>query len=97
MTDIQWAAMLRDDESYGCNSGYYCLLEAFRDVFDRGEDCRSIFKDVLAGKADTTLYRKVFLKEVCGGFLNRGLLQLDRPKFFIFPRGGVPKHRSSLP
>ncbi|KAK2052285.1 hypothetical protein LY76DRAFT_650678 [Colletotrichum caudatum] len=34
--------MLRGDESYGRNSGYYCLLEAFRDVFERGEDHKAI-------------------------------------------------------
>ncbi|KAI8207493.1 hypothetical protein K4K52_002223 [Colletotrichum sp. SAR 10_76] len=87
MTDVQWAAMLRGDESYGRNSGYYCLLEAFRDVFERGEDRRSVFKDVLAGTADSTFYREVFLKEVCGGFVNGGPLQLIRPNFFILPQG----------
>lgn len=97
MTDIQWAAMLRGDESYGRNSGYYCLLEDFRDVFERGEDRRSVFKYVYAGTADSTFYREVFLKEVCGGFVNGGLLQLIRPTFSFCPRGGVPKHYSSLP
>ncbi|KAJ0321313.1 hypothetical protein Brms1b_002669 [Colletotrichum noveboracense] len=87
MTDVQWAAMLRGDESYGRNSGYYCLLEAFRDVFERGEDRRSVFKDVLAGTADSTFYREVFLKEICGGFVNGGPLQLIRPNFFILPQG----------
>ncbi|KAK1950814.1 beta-eliminating lyase [Colletotrichum sublineola] len=64
MTDVQWAAMLRGDESYGRNSGYYCLLEAFRDIFERGEDRKYVFRDVLAGTADSTLYRQTFLKEV---------------------------------
>ncbi|KAH0422910.1 tryptophanase [Colletotrichum camelliae] len=74
MTYVQWAAMLRGDESYGRNSGYYCLLEAFRDVFERGEDRRCVFKDVIAGTADSTFYREVFLREVCGGFVNGTLL-----------------------
>ncbi|KAI8315098.1 hypothetical protein K4K61_002780 [Colletotrichum sp. SAR11_59] len=87
MTDVQWAAMLRGDESYGRNSGYYCLLEAFRDVFERGEDRRYVFKHVLAGTADSTFYREVFLKEVCGGFVNGSPLQLIRPNFFILPQG----------
>ncbi|KAJ5018724.1 Tryptophanase [Colletotrichum sp. SAR 10_99] len=87
MTDVQWAAMLRGDESYGRNSGYYCLHEAFRDVFERGEDRRSVFKDVLAGTADSTFYREIFLKEICGGFVNGGPLQLIRPNFFILPQG----------
>ncbi|KAI8244743.1 Tryptophanase [Colletotrichum sp. SAR 10_96] len=87
MTDVQWAAMLRGDESYGRNSGYYCLHEVFRDVFERGEDRRSVFKDVLAGTADSTFYREIFLKEICGGFVNGGPLQLIRPNFFILPQG----------
>ncbi|KAK2026555.1 beta-eliminating lyase [Colletotrichum zoysiae] len=62
MTDVQWAAMLRGDESYGRNSGYYCLLEAFRDVFERGEDRKYVFRDVLAGTADSNFYRHTFLK-----------------------------------
>ncbi|KAF4825316.1 Tryptophanase [Colletotrichum tropicale] len=86
MTDVQWAAMLRGDESYGRNSGYCCLLEAFRDVFERG-DRRSAFKDVLAGTAGSTFYREVFLKEVCGGFVNGGPLQHIRPNFFILSQG----------
>ncbi|EFQ26056.1 beta-eliminating lyase [Colletotrichum graminicola] len=78
MTDVQWAAMLRGDESYGRNSGYYCLLEAFRDIFER---------DVLAGTADGIFYRQTFPKEVGGGFVNGGPLQLIRPNFFILPQG----------
>lgn len=81
---FQWAAMLRGD---GRNSGYYCLLEAFRDVFERGEDRRCVFKDVIADTADSTFYREVFLREVCGGFVNGGPLQLIRPNFFILPQG----------
>ncbi|WYZ43955.1 hypothetical protein EsH8_VII_000391 [Colletotrichum jinshuiense] len=87
MTDVQWAAMLRGDESYGRNSGYYCLLEAFRDVFERGDNRRYLFRDVLAGTADSTFYRDMFLKEVSGGFVNGGPLQLIRPNFFILPQG----------
>ncbi|KAK2017760.1 beta-eliminating lyase [Colletotrichum eremochloae] len=87
MTDVQWAAMLRGDESYGRNSGYYCLLEAFRDIFERGEDRKYVFRDVLAGTADSTFYRQTFLKEVSGGFVNGGPPQLIRPNFFILPQG----------
>ncbi len=36
MTDNQWAALFLGDESYGRNKGYYVLLEAFRDIFERG-------------------------------------------------------------
>ncbi|KAK1593941.1 uncharacterized protein LY79DRAFT_668878 [Colletotrichum navitas] len=70
MTDVQWAAVLRGDESDGRNSGYYCLLEAFRDIFERGEGRKYVFRDVLAGTDDSTFYRQPFLKEVGGGFVN---------------------------
>ena len=33
MTDRQWAALMYGDESYGRNTGYFVLLEAFRDTF----------------------------------------------------------------
>ncbi len=32
----QWTNIFLDDESYGRNKGYYVLLEAFRDIFERG-------------------------------------------------------------
>ncbi|KAK2039326.1 hypothetical protein LZ31DRAFT_606597 [Colletotrichum somersetense] len=79
--------MLRGDESYGRNSGYYCLLEAFRDVFERGEDRKYGFRNVLAGTADSNFCRQTFLKEVGGGFVNGGPLQLIRPNFFILSQG----------
>ncbi|KAK1990672.1 beta-eliminating lyase [Colletotrichum falcatum] len=87
MTDVQWAAMPRGDESYSRNSGYYCLLEAFRDVFERGQDRKCVFRDVLAGTADSSFYRQTFLGEVGGGFVNGGPLQLIRPDLFILPQG----------
>ena len=87
MTDVQWAAMLRGDESYGRNSGYYCLLDAVRDVFERGDDRRYLFRDVLAGTADASFYQTAFLRECGGGLVNGGLLQLARPNFFLVPQG----------
>ncbi|PHH90252.1 hypothetical protein CDD83_4160 [Cordyceps sp. RAO-2017] len=87
MTDVQWAAMLRGDESYGRNSGYYCILDAFRDVFERGEAREYLFRDVLAGLADSGFYRDKFLKAHDGGFVNGGPMQLMRPNFFIVPQG----------
>ena len=55
MTDKQWAAMMLGDESYGRNTGYYVLLDAMRDCFERGDhpkkildlvrtDCRDVEK-----------------------------------------------------
>ncbi|KAL3683446.1 hypothetical protein R1sor_001468 [Riccia sorocarpa] len=87
MTDIQWAAVMRGDESYGRNSGYYCLLDAFRDIFERGDTQERIYRDVLAGTADADFYRKKCLKAYEGGFVNGGSVQLSRPNFFIVPQG----------
>ena len=36
MTNYQWAAMFLGDEAYGRNTGYYVLLDTFRDIFERG-------------------------------------------------------------
>ncbi|KAJ7203619.1 beta-eliminating lyase [Mycena pura] len=87
MTDVQWAAMLRGDESYGRNSGYYCLLDAFRDVFERGDNQEYLFRDVLAGTIDSRFYLNKFLKPQSGGFVNGGPVQLIRPNFFVVPQG----------
>ena len=36
MTNTQWASMFLGDEAYGRNTGYYVLLDTFRDIFERG-------------------------------------------------------------
>lgn len=36
MTNTQWAALFYGDEAYGRNTGYYVLLDTFRDIFERG-------------------------------------------------------------
>ena len=36
MTNQQWAALFLGDEAYGRNTGYYVLLDTFRDIFERG-------------------------------------------------------------
>ena len=41
MTDLQWSALMLGDESYGRNKGYYVLLDAMRDVFERGDAQKS--------------------------------------------------------
>ena len=38
MTDLQWASLFHGDESYGRNKGYYVLLDAIRDTFERGNE-----------------------------------------------------------
>ncbi len=36
MTNTQWASLFLGDEAYGRNTGYYVLLDTFRDIFERG-------------------------------------------------------------
>ncbi|KID63592.1 Tryptophanase [Metarhizium brunneum] len=88
MTDVQWAALLRGDESYGRNAGYYCLQDAFRDIFERGHDRRYLFRHVMAGTVDSQLYCNTLLQPSQGGFVNGGHVQLARPNFYIVPQGG---------
>ncbi|KAI1435008.1 pyridoxal phosphate-dependent transferase [Xylaria sp. CBS 124048] len=87
MTDLQWSALLRGDESYGRNWGYYCLLEACRDVFERGNDRLYTAHNVVTGVADGEYHRSKLLKPCEGGFVNGGPHQLERPNFFIVPQG----------
>lgn len=42
MTDQQWSAMFLGDEAYGRNKGYYVLLDAMRDCFERGDKQKRI-------------------------------------------------------
>ncbi|KAJ2992009.1 hypothetical protein NUW58_g2319 [Xylaria curta] len=87
MTDLQWAALMRADESYGRNWGYYCLLDAFRDIFERGNNRQYAFHNILTGMADTEFYRRKLLVPCEGGFANGGPRQLQHPNFFIVPQG----------
>ena len=90
MTDQQWSAMFLGDESYGRNKGYYVLLDAFRDIFERGgeknwkksidlirTDCKDIEK----------LMNELYLCEYEGGFFNGGAAQLERPNTFLIQQG----------
>lgn len=79
--------VMRGDESYGRNWGYYCLLDTFRDIFERGNDHAQVFKRVVTGMLDSEFYREELLKPHQGGFVNGGTYQLQRPNFFITPQG----------
>lgn len=79
--------MIRGDESYGRNWGYYCLLDAFRDIFERGNNQERAFERILAGSADIDFYRNKLLVSSQDGFVNGGPHQLERPNFFIVPQG----------
>ncbi|KAI1300058.1 pyridoxal phosphate-dependent transferase [Xylaria venustula] len=78
---------MRADESYGRNWGYYCLLDAFRDIFERGNNRQYAFHSVLTGMADSDFYQNMLLVHSESGFVNGGSRQLECPNFFIVPQG----------
>ncbi|MBU0757538.1 MAG: tryptophanase [Nanoarchaeota archaeon] len=93
MTDRQWAAMMLGDESYGRNTGYFCLLEAVRDIFERGDMPSKKIDMILTGEKDTEkLMDEFFLEHIEGGFANGGRFQLIRPNAFILPQGRCAEH-----
>ena len=93
MTDRQWAAMFHGDESYGRNTGYYVLMEAFRDTFERGDARRKPVDLILRNERDVDyLMDELFLVNSEGGFVNGGIYQLIRPNAFIMPQGRCAEH-----
>ena len=93
MTDAQWAALIRGDESYGRNTGYYLLLDAIRDAFERGDTPRRRFHLTLGGCDDVEhLMDELYLWEETGGFANGGAAQLQRPNAFLTPQGRCAEH-----
>ncbi|MDY6064982.1 MAG: tryptophanase [Finegoldia sp.] len=88
MTDQQWAAMFLGDESYGRNKGYYVLLDAFRDVFERGNDQKRIIDLIRTDCTDIEkLMDEVYLCEYEGGLFNGGSAQMERPNTFLIQQG----------
>ena len=90
MTDTQWSAMFLADESYGRNKGYYILLDAFRDAFERGDDQKRLI-NLLKENVDRDDVRRmmdeVYLVDYQGGYFNGGKYQLSRPNTFLVPQG----------
>ncbi|KAF5551959.1 tryptophanase [Fusarium phyllophilum] len=86
MTSNQWSAIMQDDESYGRNSGYYYLLEALRDIFERGEHRLNAFQEIRPDLNSNTAFER-FLDYQEGGFVNGGLAQMTRPNCFLVPQG----------
>lgn len=78
---------MRGDESYGRNWGYYCLLDTFRDIFERGNNQQRAYQEVILGTMDSEHYREKLMVPAQGGFVNGGPHQLERPNFFIVPQG----------
>ena len=88
MTDLQWAALIHGDEAYGRNRGYYILLDAIRDTFERGDNPHKVINLILSGESDVNiLMNKIYLNSFEGGFVNGGVHQLKRPNAFIVPQG----------
>ena len=89
MTDVQWAAMLRGDEAYGRNHGYYALLDAVRDIFERGDNPQKLISQIIADEKNLTWIPSIEQIEhpSQGGFANGGVQQLEYPNFFITPQG----------
>ncbi len=90
MTDTQWAALLLGDESYGRNKGYYVLLDAFRDIFERGGE-KNWKKSIDLIRTDCTdiekLMNELYLCEYEGGLFNGGAAQMERPNAFLIQQG----------
>ena len=88
MTDQQWAAMFLGDESYGRNKGYYVLLDAMRDCFERGDNQKKIINLVRTDCQDIEkMMNEMYLCEYEGGLFNGGAAQLERPNAFLMPQG----------
>jgi tryptophanase len=88
MTDGQWAALFHGDEAYGRNRGYYILLDAIRDTFERGDQPKKGINLIVSGETNIdTLMKNLYLTSFEGGFVNGGVHQLKRPNAFIVPQG----------
>ena len=88
MTDVQWSAMFLGDEAYGRNKGYYVLMDAFRDVFERGDEQKRVINLVRTDCQDIDrMMDEMYLCEYEGGLFNGGAAQMERPNTFIMPQG----------
>ncbi len=93
MTDLQWASLFHGDESYGRNKGYYVLLDAIRDTFERGDNPKRAINLILTGETNVKkLMDELYLTSFEGGFVNGGIHQLIRPNAFIVPQGRCAEH-----
>lgn len=93
MTDLQWSALFHGDESYGRNKGYYALLDAIRDIFERGDEPKKSINLILSGETNMMkLMNELYLTSFEGGFVNGGKHQLSRPNAFIVPQGRCAEH-----
>lgn len=88
MTDVQWSALMLGDESYGRNRGYYVLLEAMRDAFERGDGQKRAIDLIRTNCTDIDrMMDELYLCEYAGGLFNGGAAQMERPNAFLLPQG----------
>ncbi|MFX1322357.1 MAG: tryptophanase [Promethearchaeota archaeon] len=93
MTDLQWSALFHGDESYARNKGYYVLLDAIRDTFERGDKPKRAINLILSGETNIKrLMDELYLIDYQGGFVNGGVTQLSHPNAFIVPQGRCAEH-----
>ncbi|MFW9818218.1 MAG: tryptophanase [Candidatus Thorarchaeota archaeon] len=93
MTDYQWAALFHGDESYARNKGYYVLLEAIRDTFERGDNPKKSIDLIISAETNVKkLMDELYITSYEGGFVNGGIHQLIRPNAFIVPQGRCAEH-----
>jgi len=93
MTDLQWSALFHGNESYGRNRGYYVLLDAIRDTFERGDKPSKALNLILSGETNVKkLMKDLYLTSFEGGFVNGGVHQLSRPNSFLVPQGRCAEH-----
>lgn len=93
MTDFQWSALFQGDESYSRNKGYYVLLDAIRDTFERGDNPKRAINLILSGETNVDkLLDELYLTSNEGGFVNGGKFQLSRPNAFLLPQGRCSEH-----
>jgi tryptophanase len=93
MTDLQWTSLILGDESYGRNKGYYILLDAVRDTFERGDHPLKLINHIRSGNTDAEqLLNEIYLASHQGGFVNGGEYQLMRPNAFLCPQGRCAEH-----
>ena len=90
MTNQQWASLFLGDEAYGRNTGYYVLLDTFRDIFERGGE-KNWKKSIDLVRTDCRdaerLMDELYLCEYEGGLFNGGAAQMERPNAFLIQQG----------
>lgn len=88
MLDSGWASLFHGDESYGRNSGYYCLLDSFRDCFERDEEnylLHEMFSPYSEKENPEDMIHKLIPEVEEFGFVNSN--QIANPNCFLTPQG----------